>query len=78
MSVVGFEGKWPKIQQSIFLVPGSWVIGDFILEEGVNVWTNAVIRGDTTRSHRRQHNGVRGLPRRGFPDEQIGWKLINS
>ena len=46
MSVIEFEGKKPKIHPSVFLAPGSWVIGDITLEEDVNVWTNAVIRGD--------------------------------
>jgi carbonic anhydrase/acetyltransferase-like protein (isoleucine patch superfamily) len=46
MSVIEFEGKKPKIHPSVFLAPGSWVIGDVTLEDDVNVWTNAVIRGD--------------------------------
>ena len=46
MSVIEFEGKKPKIHPSVFLAPGSWVIGDVTLKEDVNVWTNAVIRGD--------------------------------
>jgi carbonic anhydrase/acetyltransferase-like protein (isoleucine patch superfamily) len=46
MSIVEFEGRKPKIHSSVFLAPGSWVIGDVTLDEDVNVWTNAVIRGD--------------------------------
>ncbi len=46
MSVIEFEGKKPRIHPSVFLAPGSWIIGDVTLEEDVNVWTNAVIRGD--------------------------------
>ena len=46
MSIVDFEGKKPKVHPSVFLAPGSWVIGDVTLGEDVNVWTNAVIRGD--------------------------------
>ncbi|MBD3172206.1 gamma carbonic anhydrase family protein [Candidatus Bathyarchaeota archaeon] len=46
MSVVEFMGKKPEIHPSVFLAPGSWVIGDVTLGEDVNVWTNAVIRGD--------------------------------
>ena len=46
MSVIEFEGKKPNIHPSVFLAPGSWVIGEVALEEDVNVWTNAVIRGD--------------------------------
>ncbi len=46
MSIIEFEGKRPKVHPSVFLAPGSWVIGDVTLDEDVNVWTNAVIRGD--------------------------------
>jgi carbonic anhydrase/acetyltransferase-like protein (isoleucine patch superfamily) len=46
MSIVEFEGKKPNVHPSVFLAPGSWVIGDVTLGEDVNVWTNAVIRGD--------------------------------
>ena len=46
MSVIEFEGKKPKIHPSVFLAPGSWVIGDVTLGEDVNIWTNAVVRGD--------------------------------
>jgi carbonic anhydrase/acetyltransferase-like protein (isoleucine patch superfamily) len=46
MSVIEFEGKKPKIHSSVFLAPGSWVIGNVTLDEDVNVWTNTVIRGD--------------------------------
>jgi carbonic anhydrase/acetyltransferase-like protein (isoleucine patch superfamily) len=46
LSIIEFEGKKPKVHPSVFLAPGSWVIGDVTLGEDVNVWTNAVIRGD--------------------------------
>lgn len=46
MSVIEFEGNRPKIHPTVFLAPGSWVIGDVTLDEEVNIWTNAVIRGD--------------------------------
>ena len=46
MSLIEFEGKKPKIHPSVFLAPGSWVIGDVTLKEDVNIWTNAIIRGD--------------------------------
>lgn len=46
MSKVDFEGKKPKVDESVFLAPGSWVIGDVTIKEGANVWNGAVIRGD--------------------------------
>ena len=46
MSVIEFQGKKPRIHPSVFLAPGSWVMGDVTLDEDVNIWTNAIIRGD--------------------------------
>lgn len=46
MSVVEFYGRRPKVDESVFLAPGSWVIGDVTLRDRVNVWTGAIIRGD--------------------------------
>lgn len=46
MSIIKFEGKKPNVHSSVFLAPGSWIIGNVTLDEDVNVWTNAVIRGD--------------------------------
>jgi carbonic anhydrase/acetyltransferase-like protein (isoleucine patch superfamily) len=46
MSIIEFEDKKPVIHPSVFLAPGSWVIGEVTLEEEVNVWNNAIIRGD--------------------------------
>ena len=31
MSVIEFEGKKPRVHPSVFLAPGSWVIGDVTL-----------------------------------------------
>ena len=46
MSQVEFEGRKPKVDESVFLAPGSWVIGDVTIGEGSNIWMGAVIRGD--------------------------------
>lgn len=46
MSKVTFEGKEPKVDDSVFLAPGSWVIGDVTIGEGANIWTGAIVRGD--------------------------------
>lgn len=46
MSKVEFDERRPKVDASVFLAPGSWIIGDVTLKERVNVWTGAVIRGD--------------------------------
>jgi carbonic anhydrase/acetyltransferase-like protein (isoleucine patch superfamily) len=41
-----FNNKKPETNKSIFIAPGSFIIGDVSLDEGVNIWYNAVIRGD--------------------------------
>ena len=46
MSMVDFEGKRPRVDPSVLLAPGSWVIGNVTIREGANIWTGAVIRGD--------------------------------
>jgi carbonic anhydrase/acetyltransferase-like protein (isoleucine patch superfamily) len=46
MSIIEFQDKKPVIHPSVFLAPGSWVIGEVTLEEEVNVWNNSIIRGD--------------------------------
>ena len=46
MSIVEFEGKRPRVHDSVFLAPGSWVIGDVTIGEDANIWTGAIIRGD--------------------------------
>ena len=44
-----FDGKIPKVHESVFLAAGSRVIGDVELAENVSVWFNVVIRGDVER-----------------------------
>jgi carbonic anhydrase/acetyltransferase-like protein (isoleucine patch superfamily) len=46
VSKVDFDGKKPRVDESVFLAPGSWIIGDVTIKEGANVWNGAVIRGD--------------------------------
>lgn len=45
-SQVEFDGRKPKVHESVFLGPGSWIVGDVTLKEKANIWTGAVIRGD--------------------------------
>lgn len=39
----------PEIHESVWLAPGSVVVGDVALGAGSSVWYNAVIRGDSDR-----------------------------
>jgi carbonic anhydrase/acetyltransferase-like protein (isoleucine patch superfamily) len=39
-------GKRPRISPLAFIAPTATIIGDVTIEEGVNIWYGAVIRGD--------------------------------
>jgi carbonic anhydrase/acetyltransferase-like protein (isoleucine patch superfamily) len=39
-------GIEPQIHASTFIAPNAVIIGDVIIEEGVNIWFGAVLRGD--------------------------------
>ncbi|MBM7095933.1 gamma carbonic anhydrase family protein [Bacillus sp. H-16] len=41
-----YNNKTPQIDESVFLAPGSQVIGDVTIGKGSSVWFNAVLRGD--------------------------------
>jgi carbonic anhydrase/acetyltransferase-like protein (isoleucine patch superfamily) len=52
-----FEWKWigmiyelkgmkPKLHDSVYLAPGTYVIGNVTLEENVSIWFHSVLRGD--------------------------------
>ncbi len=41
-----WTGKKPQIHESAFIAPTATIIGDVVIEEGVNIWFGAVIRGD--------------------------------
>lgn len=47
MPVLPYKGVWPTIAADVFIAPGAMVIGDVTLQEGVSVWFNAVVRGDS-------------------------------
>ena len=46
MSVIDYEDKKPRVDGSVFLAPGSFIIGDVIIKEGSGIWNGAVVRGD--------------------------------
>src|SRR5947209_12562156 len=47
MPILPFRGKWPTIADDVFIAPNATVIGDVTIHEGVSIWYNAVVRGDT-------------------------------
>lgn len=44
--VLEYKGVTPQIDQSVFLAPGAWVIGDVRIGEKSSLWFNVVVRGD--------------------------------
>ncbi|MBV8696048.1 MAG: gamma carbonic anhydrase family protein [Chloroflexi bacterium] len=47
MPILPFKGVWPTVAHDTFIAPGAVVIGDVTIHEGVSIWYNAVVRGDT-------------------------------
>ena len=45
-SVVAYQGRIPKLDDSVFLADGARIIGDVAIARGVSVWFNVVVRGD--------------------------------
>ena len=46
ISIVPFEGIWPRIHSSAFVAAGARIIGDVEIAELSSIWFNVVIRGD--------------------------------
>ena len=46
MAIVPYKDKKPKVHESCFIAPDSWVIGDVRLAESVSIFFGVVIRGD--------------------------------
>jgi carbonic anhydrase/acetyltransferase-like protein (isoleucine patch superfamily) len=46
MPILRHHGVLPVVHPSVFLADGAYVIGDVHLSQDVNVWFNAVVRGD--------------------------------
>ena len=46
MSIIDYGDKKPRVHPSVFLAPGSFVIGEVTIEEGTGIWIGAVVRGD--------------------------------
>ncbi|MBO8177854.1 gamma carbonic anhydrase family protein [Aeribacillus pallidus] len=41
-----YNGKTPKIDDTVFIAPGAHIIGDVTIGKESTIWFNAVIRGD--------------------------------
>ena len=49
MSISAFGDKVPQFGPGVFVHPDATIIGDVVLEGGVTVWAQAVLRGDIER-----------------------------
>lgn len=41
-----FNGKYPQVDDSVYLAPGAYLIGDVHLGKDVSVWFHSTLRGD--------------------------------
>lgn len=46
LNQINFKGKYPKIDEDVFIAPGVKLIGDVRLKKFSNIWYNSVLRGD--------------------------------
>jgi carbonic anhydrase/acetyltransferase-like protein (isoleucine patch superfamily) len=45
--ILPFQGKYPKVDPTAFIVDNAMVIGDVEIGSGANIWFYSVVRGDT-------------------------------
>ncbi|ABX31379.1 ferripyochelin binding protein (fbp) [Petrotoga mobilis SJ95] len=41
-----YKGKYPVVQEDVFLAPGCQIIGDVKIAKGSSIWYNATLRAD--------------------------------
>lgn len=46
MGILSYKGITPKIKKTHYIAPGAKIIGNVKMGEWVNIWFNAVVRGD--------------------------------
>ena len=46
MSILPYQGLWPRVHESVFMADGARLIGDVEIGAGSSIWFNAVVRGD--------------------------------
>jgi carbonic anhydrase/acetyltransferase-like protein (isoleucine patch superfamily) len=46
MSIYELDGMKPKVDESVYLAPGTHLIGDITLEKDVSIWFNSVLRAE--------------------------------
>lgn len=61
LSKLNFKGKYPEINENVFVAPGVKLIGDVRLKKYSNVWFNAVLRGDINYIEIGEYTNVQDL-----------------
>jgi carbonic anhydrase/acetyltransferase-like protein (isoleucine patch superfamily) len=56
--ILEHKGRSPKIDSSVFLAPGSCVIGDVQIGEETSIWFNVIVRGDVNHIHIGQRTNI--------------------
>lgn len=56
--ILSFNGKTPQIHNSAVIADNVVIIGDVIIEENVNIWPNATIRGDLGTIHIKKNTNI--------------------
>ena len=56
--IITFNGKTPKISDKAFIADNVVIIGDVIIEDYVNIWPNATIRGDIDKIHIKKNSNI--------------------
>lgn len=44
--IIKLQGKAPQVHEDTFIADGAKIIGEVTLDKGVNIWYNAILRGD--------------------------------
>ncbi|MGQ2872723.1 gamma carbonic anhydrase family protein, partial [Leptospira santarosai] len=44
--ILEYMGKKPRIDESVFLAPGSQVVGDVVIGKNSSIWFQTLVRGD--------------------------------
>jgi len=47
--IIEFNGNTPRVHDSVYIAPGSNIIGEVVIGENSSVWFGAVIRGDESQ-----------------------------
>ena len=63
--ILPFQGKYPKVDPTAFIVDNAMVIGDVEIGVGSNIWFYVIVRGDTNFiriGSKMQHSGCLRCP----------------